>query len=293
MFKLERRRLGRTGYQVSILTIGGCGPGICPDAEMGVKAVQDAIARGLNMLDIAPSYGEAELRLGKLVRENRNKLVITEKTMERSREGAWRELKTSLERLGANYFDAYQFHAVGSLEELDAIFSDNGAMKAFLEAKDMGLIKHIGITAHKDMRVVMEALKRFDFDTILIPVTPISLVHPTPENDFRPLLKIARDRDVGVIAIKAVAKGRWDGEPHHYQTWYHPFDDEESMEVGMRFALSQEGVATYPMACDVRLWPKILKIGESFRRMSDEEQRKAVEYVKARGASPLFPEPAQ
>jgi len=93
VLELERRRLGRTGYEVSILTIGGCGPGICPDAETGVKAVQDAMSRGLNMLDIAPSYGEAELRLGKLVRENRDGLVITEKTMERSREGAWRELK--------------------------------------------------------------------------------------------------------------------------------------------------------------------------------------------------------
>jgi aryl-alcohol dehydrogenase-like predicted oxidoreductase len=289
---VEYRTLGRTNYRVSILTIGGCGPGICPDEGEAIRAVEDAINRGLNMLDIAPSYGQAEIRLGKLMRKYRSKLVITEKTLERSKEGAWKELRRSLERLGAEYFDVYQFHAVGTLEELDQIFSDNGAMKAFLEAKDQGLIKHIGITAHKDMRVVQEALKRFDFDTILIPVTPISLVHPTPENDFRPILKIARDRNIGVIAIKAIASSRWEkGKDHHeYHTWYKPFDDEEAMAIGIRFALSQEGVATYPMACDVRLWPKILKIGETFRPMTEEEQRRAVEYVRARGAYPLFPE---
>jgi aryl-alcohol dehydrogenase-like predicted oxidoreductase len=285
---MEYRVLGRTGYRVSVLTIGGCGPGVAPNEREAVEAVENAMKMGINMVDIAPSYGEAELRLGDLISRNRGKLIITEKTLKRSREGAWSELKQSLERLKAGYFEVYQFHSVKSLEELNQIFSENGAMKAFLEAKDQGLIKHIGITSH-DMRIIQKALEIFDFDTILIPVTAISLIHPTPENDFRPILKIARDRDIGVIAIKAVAKRRWKTE-RKYQTWYEPFEDEKDIEMGVHFTLSQEGVTTYPMACDIRLWPKIIKAGERFRKLSEEEQERIVEYFKSKGGYPIFPE---
>ncbi|MGB9895541.1 MAG: aldo/keto reductase [Thermoproteota archaeon] len=286
---MEYRTLGRTGYRVSVLTIGGCGPGIAPDAKEGVEAVENAIKMGLNMVDIAPSYGEAETRLGDVISKNKDKLIITEKTLERSKEGAWNELKRSLERLKVKYFEVYQFHAVGSLEELDQIFSENGAMKAFLEARGQGLIKHIGITVHKDMRIVQRALELFDFDTVLIPVTAISLIHPTPENDFRPILKIAKDRDIGVIAIKAVARRRW-GSQKKYQTWYEPFEDEEDIEKGVHFTLSQEGVTTYSMACDIKLWPKIIRAGEKFRKLTEEEQSRIVEYFKNKDGFPLFPE---
>jgi len=288
---MEYRRLGRTGLNVSILTIGGCGPGIAPNPTDAIKAVEDAINHGINMLDIAPSYGEAEFRLGSIVRKYRDRLIIAEKTLERTREGAWRELRTSLERLGANYFDVYQFHAVSSLEELEKIFSDNGAMKAFLEARDQGLIKHIGITVHNDMRIVIKALERFDFDTVLIPVTAISMIHPTPENDFRPVLRIARDRDIGVIAIKAIAMRRWrQDEQRIYQTWYRPFDNEEDIQRAINYTLSQEGVTTYAMCCDIRLWPKVIRAGENYVRLSIEEQEKVVEEFKKKGAYPLFPE---
>lgn len=289
---MEKRVLGRTGYKVTILTIGGCGPGVSPNAEEAKKAFEDAINRGLNIVDIAPSYGEAETRLGPIISKHRKNLVIAEKTLERSKEGAWKELKRSLERLGAGYFDIYQFHAVGSIEELDQIFSDKGAMKTFLEARDQGLIKYIGITGHKDMRVIQKALERFDFDTVLIPVTAISLIHPTPENDFRPILRIARDRNIGVLAIKAIAMRRYASKAEQsYTAWYKPWEEDEMIQMGINFTLSQEGVTTYPIACDIRLWPKILKAGENFRKLTEEEQQKVIEYFKNKGAYPLFPEP--
>lgn len=293
---MEQRRLGRTGYNVTILTIGGAGPGFTPDAQEGVKAFEEALEKGLNMLDIAPSYGDAEARLGSLVRKYRSRLVIAEKTMERTKEGAWAELKRSLERLGAGYFDIYQFHAVSSLEELDRIFEKGGALEAFLEARDQGLIKYIGITVHNDMRIALKALERFDFDTILIPVNVGSLIAPSPENDFRPVLKAAIDRDVGVIAIKAVSKGRWPGGQRRmigdrpFTTWYEPLEDQEDINKAVWFTLSQEGVTTYSMCAEVRLWPKIIKAGESFRKLSEEEQREVVEYFKRKGVRPLFPE---
>lgn len=293
---MEQRRLGRTGYKVTVLTIGGAGIGFVPDPQEGVKAFELALEKGLNMLDIAPSYGDAEVRAGPLVRKYRSRLVIAEKTMERTKEGAWAELKRSLERLGAGYFDIYQFHAVSSLEELDRIFGQGGALEAFLEAKEQGLIKYIGITVHNDMRIVLKALERFDFDTVLIPVNVGSFIAPSPENDFRPVLKAAVDRDIGVIAIKAISKGRWPGGQRRaigdrpFATWYEPLEEQEDIDKAVWFTLSQEGVTTYSMSAEVRLWPKIISAGERFRKLSEEEQKEVVEYFKRKGVRPLFPE---
>jgi predicted aldo/keto reductase-like oxidoreductase len=286
---MEYRLLGRTGFKVSILAIGGCGPGVAPNLEEGLKAFENALEKGINMVDIAPSYGEAETRLAQLIRRNRGKLVVTEKTLERTREGAWMELRQTLSRFNVENLDVYQFHAVSTLEELEKIFSEDGAMKAFLEAREQDLIKYIGITAHSDMRIVVKALERFDFDTVLIPVNVGSMIAPAPENDFKPVLKIARERNTGVIAIKAIAKGKWIGE-RKYQTWYEPMDEQEDIDKAVWFTLSQDPVATYSMACDIRLWPKIMSAGEEFRKLSQEEQEDVISYFRNKGILPLFPE---
>ncbi|MEM2930957.1 MAG: aldo/keto reductase [Thermoproteota archaeon] len=286
---MEYRLLGRTGFKVSILAIGGCGPGVAPNLEEGLKAFENALEKGINMVDVAPSYGDAETRLGQLIRENRSRLFITEKTLERTREGAWRELLQTISRFNIENLDVYQFHAVSSLEELEKIFSGDGAMKAFLEAREQGLIRYIGITAHSDMRIVVKALEKFDFDTVLIPVNVGSMIAPAPENDFKPVLKIARDRDIGVIAIKAIAMRRWVGE-RKYQTWYEPLEEQEDIDKAVWFTLSQDPVATYSMACDIRLWPRIMSAGERFRRLFLEEQEDVLSHFRGKGVRPLFPE---
>ncbi len=285
---MEYRLLGRTGFKVSILAIGGCGPGVAPNLEEGLKAFENAVEKGINMVDVAPSYGDAETRLGQLIRENRSRLVITEKTLERTKAGAWRELRQTLSRFNIENLDVYQFHAVSTLEELEKIFGEGGAMKTFLEAREQGLIKYIGITAHSDMRIVAKALEKFDFDTVLTPVNVGSMIAPAPENDFKPVLRIARDRDIGVIAIKAIAKGKWSGE-RKYQTWYEPMDEQEDIDKAVWFTLSQEPVATYSMACDIKLWPKIISAGERFRILAGEEQEAVVNHFKTKGVKPLFP----
>ncbi|MEM3712324.1 MAG: aldo/keto reductase, partial [Thermoproteota archaeon] len=253
------------------------------------RAFENALEKGINIVDVAPSYGEAEIRLGPLISRNRNRLVITEKTLERTREGAWRELRQTLSRLKVEHLDIYQFHAVSTLEELERIFSEDGALKAFLEAREQGLIRYIGITAHSDMRIVVKALERFDFDTVLIPVNVGSIIHPAPENDFKPILKIANERNIGVIAIKAIARGRWSVD-RKYQTWYEPLEEQEDIDKAVWFTLSQDQVSTYSMACDIRLWPKIMNAGERFRKLSLEEQERVVNYFREKGVKPLFPD---
>lgn len=285
---LERRRLGRIGYEASIVTLGGCGVGKLDQREAD-KAIELALSYGVNIIDVAPSYGEAESRLAKWVQMYRDKLFVAEKTLERTREGVLKELDRSLDRLGIEYFDLYQMHALGESTDIEKAFSPGGALEAFIEARDTGLTRYIGITGHRDMRILLKALKLFDFDSVLLPVNIASMTAPSPENDFRPILREAIERDIAVIAIKAIARGRWRGE-RRYSTWYEPLDDPYDIDLAVWFTLSQEPVATYSLPCDVRLWPLVLDSARRFRKLSIEEQAEAIEYAKRRGLTPLFPE---
>lgn len=287
---MERRKLGRTGSEVTILALGGCGLGMISQEEAD-KAIQTALEAGINMLDIAPSYGEAENRLHSLVSKNRSRFFLAEKTMERTKEGAWAELHQSMERLGTNHFDSYQFHAVPSLAELDQIMGPGGAMEAFQEAKETGLIDYIGLTGHDDIRVHIKALEMFDFDTILLPVTVASKIDPHPTNDFETLLKMARDRNVGVVAIKAIQKQRWGDSTHKYHTWYEPLDNQEAVDKTLWYTLSQEGVTTVPLSCDIRLWPMIIDAAERYHKLDDEELAEILGFARDVKISPLFPAP--
>ncbi|RLI23368.1 aldo/keto reductase, partial [Candidatus Bathyarchaeota archaeon] len=228
----------------------------------------------------------AEARLGKWVRKLRDKLFLAEKTLKRDRDGAWMELNASLKKLGVKSFDLYQMHAVKDLEDLDRALGMGGAIEAFREARDTGLIRFIGITTH-DVRVALKAIEKFDFDTVMIPIGLFSLVSPRPRSDFRPVLKAAKDRDIGVIAIKAIAKRPWKGEKR-YRTWYEPLDDQDAIDSAVWFTLSQEGVTTYSLACDIRLWPMILDAAERFRRLNAEEQRQILEKARLKGFEYIY-----
>jgi predicted aldo/keto reductase-like oxidoreductase len=242
------------------------------------------------MIDVAPSYGNAEVRLNPWIQKYRNKFFLAVKTLKRTKRGAWRQLNQSLENLGTTYFDLYQFHAVSSVDELNQILEKNGAMEAFKEAKESGLIKHIGITVHNDVRLLQKAIEMSDdFDTVLLPVYVAALVNPSPENDYKKILQITQEKNIGVTAIKAISKGRWMKEPI-YRTWYEPLDDQKLVEQAVWFTLSQEGVTTYSLPCDVRLWSLVLNAGKRYRKLNDDEQKEIIKMAKQNEFKPLFPE---
>ncbi len=290
---METRIFGRTGAKVSFVALGGCGPGYV-DQEEADKAVRLAMDNGVNMIDVAPTYGQAEVRLNPWIEKYRNKFFLAEKTLKRKKRGAQRQLHKSLERLGAKYFDLYQFHAVASIDELNQILGEDGAMEAFKEARETGLIKHIGITAHEDVRVLQKALELSDeFETILMPVYAGALVKPHPVNDFRPVLKLAQEKNIGITAIKAISKGRWKSETlrsdNKYTTWYEPLDTQDLVDQAVWFTLSQEGVTTYSLPCDVRLWPLIFDAVKRYRKLNNEEQEKVISMARELTMQPLFP----
>ena len=286
---METRNFGKTGAKITLITMGGCGLGYV-NQDQADKAVKLAMDHGINMIDVAPTYGNAEIRLKGWIEKYRNKFFLSEKTLKRKKNGAWRQLKRSLEKLGTSHFDLYQFHAVSSMEELDQILGENGAMEAFLEAKEMGIIKNIGITAHDDVRVLQKALELSDdIDTVLLPVYVAALVHPNPVNDFKKILEIACEKNIGVTAIKAISKSRWNGEAS-YNTWYKPLTSQQLIDQAVWFTLSQEGVTTYSLPCDVRLWSSVLDAATRYKKLNDEEQKYVVKMARENEYQPLFPE---
>ncbi len=286
---METRIFGKTRAKITFIAMGGCGLGYVDQTDAD-KAVKLAMDYGINMIDVAPTYGNAEIRLKPWIENHRNKFFVSEKTLKRKKNGAMRQLKRSLEKLGTTYFDLYQFHAVSSIEELKQILGENGAMEAFLEAKETGLIKNIGITAHHDVRVLEKALELSDeIDTVLLPVYAAAFVHPSPVNDFRKILKITGEKNIGVTAIKAISKSRWYGDAN-YNTWYKPFDNQKLIDKSVWYTLSQEGVTTYSLPCDVKLWPLVLDAATRYKRLNEEEQKQIVNIARKNGSQPLFPE---
>jgi len=281
---MEKRRLGRTGHMSSILTLGCYAIGFTPQREAD-EVMELALEHGVNHLDVAPTYGEAELRLRKWMREHRDDFFLACKTRERTREGAAAEMSRSLERLGVDHFDLYQLHGLDDLGELEVALGEGGAMEAITAAREEGVVSHIGITSHNPL-TALEALRRFDFDTVLFPLNYILLRHAVPENDYRPLLRLAKERDVGTIAMKAFTKQPWQTEERRYQTWYEPWDTQPEIDRALWFALSQ-GVTTAASAGDPRLFSMIVDAAERYRELSRREQEELV--ASAAGLRPLFP----
>ena len=242
--------------------------------EEADAAIELAVEHGVNHFDVSPTYGQAEIRLGPWMEKHHKEIFLACKTRERSRTKAWEDLKRSLETLRVDHFDLYQFHGVDDLETLNVVLGLEGALEAVLEAKEQGLIKHIGITGHRPF-VHVEALNRFDFDTVLFPLNRVLAAHRNDFNDFITLLEVARQKDVGTIAIKALAKRPWEAIIRMYRTWYEPFDEQTEMDKSLWYTLSQ-GVTTAAMPGDLRHRPRLRPGGplrRDLRRRSAERRR--------------------
>jgi aryl-alcohol dehydrogenase-like predicted oxidoreductase len=282
---MKRRALGRTGHESIIVTLGGA-VFIYPIGEKeGDGFVKYALDRGVNHIDVAPTYGDAEVRLGKWVKEYRDDIFLACKTGKRTKSEAAEELRRSLERLQTDHFDLYQFHGLDDPEELKKVTGEDGALRAFEEAKEEGLINHIGITSHNPENI-MRALGSCELDTVLLPVNYVLHAHPEPRNDYVPVLEKARELNIGVIAMKSVAKGPYPTEERTRDTWYEPFTTPEEVEEALRFTLSQH-VTTAATSSDLEIARMMIDSAEDFAPMDDEEQESLIR--RAANYKPLFP----
>ncbi len=279
---MERRELGKTGEQLSIVGFGGIVVMNAEPAEAS-RLVAEAVDRGVNYFDVAPSYGNAEERLGPALEPYRDRVFLACKTGKRDKAGAAEELRTSLARLRTDHFDLYQLHALTSMEEMEQALGPGGAMEAFLEAREQGLIRHIGFSAHS-VETALAAMDRFSFDSILFPTNYV-LVY---QANFGPqVVERAREKGVGRLALKAMARTQWaDGQPRSFsKTWYEPIADPAEAELALRFTLSQPITAAIPPG-EATLFRMALEIAERFRPLQAEETEELRR--RANALQPIF-----
>lgn len=292
---METRELGDTGQTSSILTLGAIALSYVSQSRAN-ELLDSAVELGINHVDVAPTYGDAEEKLAPRLDTYRDELFLGCKTQERTYFGAWGELHRSLDRLGVDSIDLYQFHAVTGYDELAAITGsytpemaqghDEGALQAFLDAKDAGLIDHIGLTSHGDPALIRSAINRIsELDTVMFPYNYTLAGKDGPEHDYDAVLDLANDRGLGTLCIKAFTKGSWptdiDSANRPYETWYEPYVTTEELTECLRFALSQ-GMTTIPSAGDPELLPTIMKAAADYEPLNADEQTRLRERGRGR-----------
>jgi len=275
---MQRRPYGKTGVELSILGFGGIVVAKLEQVEAN-RIVADAVARGVNYFDVAPTYSDAQEKLGPALEPYRKDVFLACKTAERTKDGAAQELARSLELLRTDHVDVYQLHGLGSLEEVDQVFAADGAMKVFEAAKREGKARFLGFSAHS-VEAALAALDRYPFDSVLFPFNFVCWF-----GGFGPqVLEAAKAKGAARLALKAVARTNWPGEERkHAKCWYEPYDDPELASLAFRWTLSHDiTAAVSPGQHD--LWPMMMDIADEFTPITAEEEERLHEL-----AMPLTP----
>lgn len=286
--KMERRALGKTGVMLSVIGFGGIiVMNVTP--EEASASVKMAVEAGVNHFDVAPSYGNAELMLGPALEPYRKNVFLSCKTQKRTKDEARKELEQSLKNLRTGYFDLYQLHAVTTLSDVKTILGKGGAMEAFLQARDEGLIRYLGMSVHS-AEAGMALMEAYNFDTIMYPLH-ISSWHA---GSFGPqMLDMAYRKGMGIISLKSMAKGPWPqgaDRSKYKKCWYEPFTSADDIRTGLRFALSHP-ITNLITPGEAEMFKIALGMSDQLTPLSAAE----VEAIKLRGATmePLFRYPSQ
>jgi aryl-alcohol dehydrogenase-like predicted oxidoreductase len=242
------RRPYKNGIDLSIIAMGGIVVCSLPQEEAS-RRVAEAYDRGVNYFDCAPSYfdGEAETKLGEALRPYRSKAFLAEKTMHRDGKGAREELERSLQRFHTDHVDLYQFHAVGSMDDVEKILAPGGAAETFFAAKKEGKVRHLGFSAH-NAPAALRLMDALELDSVLFPVN----ANAWENGGFGPqILGKAKSKGMARMALKALAFGKWpanmkESDRKYPKCWYEPIDDREMARMALRFTLNQDVTAAVP-----------------------------------------------
>jgi len=273
---MEKRRFGRTGHESTVAIFGAAA--FFDISEYRADEVMEyVLSTEINHIDVAPGYGDAEVRLGSWLANHRERFFLGCKTQERTKSAAAEELRRSLEKLQVDRFDLFQLHAVTNMEELDQVTAMGGALEAIIEAKEEGLLDYIGITGHglESPKVFLEAISRYDFDSVLFPINFILYDNSEYRNNAQALLKICKQRDIGSMVIKHIAKGPWGDDEKTHTTWYRPFDEINWIQKCVNFVLSQpiSGICT---PGDITLLPLVIDACQNYQPMDPVDQNELI-----------------
>jgi aryl-alcohol dehydrogenase-like predicted oxidoreductase len=279
---MEKRAYGKSGEMLSIIGFGGIIVANMEQREAD-NYVAEAIDRGINYFDVAPSYADAEDHLGPALRGKRDGIFLACKTEKRTKKEARESLEQSLRKLETDYFDLFQLHAMTTMEDVETVFGPDGAMEVLIKAQQEGLIRHIGFSAHNEDAAVA-LMDRFDFESVLFPLNWVNLFNSGFGNR---IMNKAEQKGVSRLALKAMARAKiQEGEEKKYdRCWYHPVDDKELASLALRYTLSQPVTAAIPPG-DIRFFRWALETAAEYKPITEEE----VQVLKreSRGQVPIF-----
>lgn len=267
---MPRRALGRTGVDLPIIGFAGLVVAGKEQAHAN-RSVARAFDMGIDYFDVAPTYRDAEDRLGPALEPYRNRSFLACKTTQRSAAGAEEELNASLKKLRTDHFDLYQLHAIRTDDDVEQAFGPGGAMETFVRAREAGKVRFLGFSAHS-VEAALAAMGRFAFDTTLFPVNYVAWWR----GDFGPqVVAEAQSQGMGIITLKALCRQRWPegAERHHQPCWYEPVVDPEEARLALSFSLAQGGTSALPPASEELFWLAVSLAGQVATLSSDEEAR--------------------
>ena len=284
---INKKQFGRTGHLSTRALFGAAALARVTQAETD-KTMDVLEEYGVNHIDTAASYGNAEERLGPWLKHNRNKVFLATKTEERTYTGAKEELYRSLDKLKVDSVDLWQMHVLVDPEEWETAMSEDGALSAFLEAKDEGLVGFLGVTGHGITAPWMhlKSLEKYNFDSVLLPYNYSMLQNNEYRKGFEKLAALCREKNIALQAIKTLSKGpKQENSGNKFATWYEPLSDPEDIETAIHWALSNEQIFINT-AGDIYLLPNILKAFTTFKNeVSDKDMQN---FVAKKGITPLF-----
>ncbi len=279
---------GRSGHLSTRTIFGGAALSHVTQQEAD-QALELLLRYGVNHLDVAASYGDAELRIAPWLAQQRERFFVATKTGQRTAAKAREELERSLERMGIAAVDLWQLHNLADPIEWDVALSPGGALEAAIEAKREGLVRNIGVTGHglQIAATHRRSLDRFDFDSVLLPYNYLTLQSDYYAANFEALVAACAQRNVAVQTIKSIAYRPWLGRPHTQSTWYEPLTEQQDIDLAVHWALKRPGIFLNT-AGDLTLLPKVLDAASRFQAdtaPTDEQMRALLERL---GAEPLF-----
>lgn len=277
------RRKYKDGVELSIIGFGGIVVVGTPQKEAD-RMVAESFHRGVNYFDVAPSYGngEAEEKLGNALQPYRKRSFLACKTGKRDAEGAETELEQSLKRLHTDHFDLYQFHAVGSMKDVEQILGPKGAGETFLKAQKAGKVKYLGFSAHH-AEAALYLMDHFPLDSVLFPLNFVCYEHGFGGQ----ILEHAKQKGMARLALKALAKTTWkqDEKKTYPKCWYRPVDDKDLARQALRFTLSEDITAAIPPG-DERIYQMALDLAAGFKPLSAEERKQLL--ASGEAFEPIF-----
>jgi aryl-alcohol dehydrogenase-like predicted oxidoreductase len=263
---------GATGHDSSRVIFGGAALGSVTLSE-AERALDLLLEHGVNHLDVAASYGDAELRVATWLRRNPDTFFVATKTGERTYRGAREEIRRSLDRLGVDRIDSIQLHNLVDVIDWETALGPQGALEAAIEAREEGLVRFIGVTGHglSVPEMHRRSLERFAFDSVLAPYNYVQMRDPRYAETFDALAAVCAERDVALQTIKSAALRRWEGRPKTASTWYEPLREQADLDLAVHWVLGRPQAFLLTTG-DVEILPRLLDAAERFeRRPSDEE----------------------